>query len=422
MRVLMVAANTERINLPTLPLGAALVAAAAEAAGHETSFVDLMGETDPPAAVARAISSARPDVIGVSVRNIDDQDMARPTFLLDKVGPVVSACRRMSDAPVVLGGAGFTLFPRGVLDYLGADYGIAGEGEEIFPALLGRFAAGDDPAGLPGLYAPGLTPADARAAVRSLDAIEPPGEVLWASADLSDPGLFVPVQTRRGCPYHCSYCSTPGIEGRVLRRRSVPLVARDLARMAAAGVARVQFVDNIFNVPHGYALELCRQTRELAPGLEWMCILYPSGIDARLARAMADAGCVAASLGFESGCDRVLRSFGKTFDTAEVRRVSELLAAHDIRRMGFLLLGGPEEDRDSVLESLDFVESLGLDQLKVTIGIRIYPATPLAELAVGQGVIAPTDDLLRPRFYMKPGLENWIRDQVARRGLAGPSR
>jgi radical SAM superfamily enzyme YgiQ (UPF0313 family) len=343
--------------------------------------------------------------------------MARPTFLLEKVRPLVAACREATDAPVVLGGAGFTLFPVEVLTYLAADYGVSGEGEEAFPDLLDSLASGDDPGRIPGVYAAGQTPTQRRATVASLDGLSPPGSRLWDDADLGDTKLWVPVQTRRGCPFRCSYCSTPQIEGTVLRARSPQLVADQVRGMADAGVSRLQFVDNIFNIPHSYALELCREIRSLEAGLQWMCILYPSGVDDELARALADAGCVAASLGFESGCDRVLRSFGKTFDTAEVRRISGLLADHGIRRFGFLLLGGPDETRDSVVESLDFVESLDLDMLKPTIGIRIYPGTPLADIAIRQGVISASDDLLRPRFYMAPKIEDWIREQLTRRGL-----
>ncbi len=416
MRVLMIAANTEHINLPTLPIGAVLVTAATRAAGHRVEFLDLMDEDDPPAAVRRAVETLRPDVIGISVRNIDDQDMAAPVFLLEKVRAVVAACRQASTAPVVLGGAGYSIFPAAVLTELGADFGICGEGEEAFPHLLDTLVAGDDPTALAGVHALRRQPAVPRSMVADLDPLPPPGSELWAGADLERADVWVPVQTRRGCPYSCSYCSTPQIEGHLLRTRSPELVTRQLADMAAAGVRRVQFVDNIFNVPSRYTLELCRRIAGLDADLAWQCILYPRGIDPELAEAMAAAGCVSVSLGFESGSDPMLRALGKRFSTADVRRASALLAEHGIRRWGFLLLGGPGETRESVSESLDFVQSLGLDMLKVTVGIRIYPHTPLAATAVGEGLLDPSDTLLRPTFYMTPGLgEGWIRDEVERR-------
>jgi len=95
----------------------------------------------------------------------------------------------------------------------------------------------------------------------------------------------------------------------------------------------------------------------------------------------------------------------KRFLPKGVREISDRLAAHGIRRMGFLLLGGPGETQDSVAESLAFADSLHLDQLKITMGIRIYPDTPLAHTARREGVIAPGDNLLFPRFYLTPGVK-----------------
>jgi hypothetical protein len=106
----------------------------------------------------------------------------------------------------------------------------------------------------------------------------------------------------------------------------------------------------------------------------------------------------------------MLNTFHKRFSPGQVRKTSDLLAAHGISRMGFLLLGGPGETRQSVQESLDFADSLKLDLVKVTVGIRIYPYTDLARRAVAEGIVTPDDDLLIPRFYVAPGLEDWLRE------------
>ncbi len=134
---------------------------------------------------------------------------------------------------------------------------------------------------------------------------------------------------------------------------------------------------------------------------------------------MAEAGCVEVSLGFESGSLAVLREMNKRFTPADVREISGLLAAHGIRRMGFLLLGGPGETRETVEESLAFATSLNLESLRITVGIRIYPGTPLARRALEEGVISADDDLLFPRFYLAPGLEPWIHQRVAAHAATG---
>jgi hypothetical protein len=80
--------------------------------------------------------------------------------------------------------------------------------------------------------------------------------------------------------------------------------------------------------------------------------------------------------------------------------------------MGFLLLGSPGETRGSVEESLVFADSLKLDALKITAGVRVYPHTSLAKKAIEEGVISSQDDLLFPRFYMAKGLGNWLRESL----------
>ncbi len=57
MRVLLISSNTERINMVTVPVGLALVAAATRRAGHDVAFLDLLDESDPEAAVARAVGA-----------------------------------------------------------------------------------------------------------------------------------------------------------------------------------------------------------------------------------------------------------------------------------------------------------------------------------------------------------------------------
>ena len=140
MPVLLISANREEINMRTLPLGLACVAAATRKAGHEVALVDLMEEENPLESVRRAVEGLDPEAIGLSVRNIDDQKMEPARFLLDRTKEVVSLCRRLSPVPIVLGGAGYSIFPEQALDYLEADMGIQGEGEGTFPIRWNGFA------------------------------------------------------------------------------------------------------------------------------------------------------------------------------------------------------------------------------------------------------------------------------------------
>jgi radical SAM superfamily enzyme YgiQ (UPF0313 family) len=421
MRVLLISGNREDVDIRVPALGLSCVAAAARNAGHEVRLLDLLIEQDPRSAVVQAIANFHPEAIGVSVRNIDDQRMRNTRFLLDQPRDAVAWCKEVSTAPIILGGAGFSIHPGAILEYLGASIGIQGEGEIAFPELLKRLQTGQSIDALPGLFQQGKPAPARRTFAGDLDALSLPDPSLLAG---SLTGVFdapVPVQSRRGCPMSCSYCSTPTIEGKSVRWRSPESVVAWIKRWVDAGFRRFYFVDNTFNLPPAYAMHLCSTIIAAGLDISWRCILFPGGLSSKLIEMLARAGCNEVSIGFESGSESVLHEMNKQYSLEEVRIASGLLRQHNIRRMGFLLLGGPGETRQSAEASLAFAETLDLDAVKISIGIRIYPHTNVARKAEEEGLISSEDDLLRPQFYIVKDLENWLYDAVTAHMSAHPN-
>ncbi|MDI6796209.1 MAG: radical SAM protein [Desulfatibacillaceae bacterium] len=414
MKVLAVYVVTENINMPVLPVGLASVAAAARTEGHRVEVLHLDSQKSHKEALKDAITRLQPDLIAFSVRNIDDQNATNPSFLLKPVQDAIGFCREYTDAPIVLGGAGYTMYPRPALLWLGADFGIAGDGEAPFVEMLARLERRQALDGIPGLHQP-----QDKQQVRPFRERKPdcwplplPGSDLVASPPAEDAPLWVPVQTRRGCPLKCSYCSTPVIEGTLIRKRDSSKVVKAIAQWSKAGFKNFFFVDNTFNLPESYAMKLCREMAKARLGISWMAIVYPARISEELVGAMAAAGCTGVSLGFESGSPLMLKVFNKRFGTEDIRQACNLFKKHGIRCQGFLLLGGPGETRQTVLQSFEFVDSLELDQCKITCGIRIYPGTWIEKVARNSGVVLPDDDLLQPRFYLEPGLSGWLEQEA----------
>ena len=414
MRVLLISANTEQINMPVLPLGLACVAASVQGAGHEMQMLNLMMQTDTRQALKEAIVGFNPEIIGISVRNIDDQMMENPKFLLEGVKDVIRSCREFSGATIVLGGAGYSIFPQASLDFLEADVGIQGEGESVFLTLLERLGENKGLSEIPGLFLAGQDPQGEREYIKRLTDLPLPLPDIHLSTPSALKGqeIWIPFQTRRGCPLDCSYCSTATIEGRTIREHDPQKVVDIISKYAEAGFDHFFFVDNTFNLPNSYAGTLCEKLISAKQKITWRCLLYPWKVDVNLVEKMAAAGCKEVSLGFESGSAKVLARLNKKFNLDDVRQISNTLKDYGIRRMGFLLLGGPGETRETVNESLEFADSLNLEALKITIGIRIYPYTPLAETALKEGLIKADDNLLFPRYYMGKDLEGWLRETV----------
>jgi radical SAM superfamily enzyme YgiQ (UPF0313 family) len=415
MKVLLISGNREEVDIRVPALGLACVAASAENAGHEARLLDLLVEKEPQAAISRTISDFQPEAIGISVRNIDDQRMRNTRFLLDQAREAVAWSRACSEAPIILGGAGFSILPQPILDYLGVDMGIQGEGEIIFPELLKRLDTGAPMNDLPGVFRKGETSSARRSYIKNMDSLPLPDPSLLARSLAGAKDAPVPVQTRRGCPLSCSYCSTPTIEGKTVRWRSRENVVSWLERWVEEGFHKFYFVDNTFNLPPSYAMNLCAKMIAAGLDISWRCILFPGALEEKLIETMVRAGCREVSVGFESGAETVLHGMNKYYALAEVRRACSLLRRYKIRSMGFLLLGGPDETKETVNQSLEFAEALELDAMKISIGIRIYPETALARRAKEEGLISSDQDLLQPSFYLAKGLENWLYRTVEQR-------
>jgi radical SAM superfamily enzyme YgiQ (UPF0313 family) len=400
--------------MPVLPLGLGCVASATQKFGHDIQLLNLMAHEDVHKILEKSIKAFQPEAIGISVRNIDNQVMASPKFLLEPVKSIISFCREYTDCPIILGGAGYSIFPQSALEYLKADMGIQGQGESAFVHLLERLQSRLDLSGLPGLYLPQKGLQGKRDVVVKLDdfPMPLPGEHINIPPNLQNQEIWLPFQTRRGCPMQCSYCSTAVIEGQIIQKRELEHAVKVLSKYSKAGFDHFFFVDNTFNLPLSYAKHFCDKIIEEGLNISWRCILYPWKIDEELVEKMAVAGCAEVSLGFESGSTQILHNMNKKYSPEEVRIISETLKKYKLKQTGFLLLGGPGETSKTALESLEYANSLNLELMKVTTGIRIYPHTMLAHKAVKEGLIKNDEDLLFPTFYMSKGLGQWLAETV----------
>ncbi len=420
MRVLLIAENRQTTHVTAFPLGAACVAGSLRKAGHDVSVLDMMFLDDWKKKLQTLLEDFRPDVVSLSIRNIDNQDSRNTVFYLSGITGIVRFCREHSEAPVVLGGAGFNIHPAGCLKYLGAGLGIYGEGEQAFPMLLAALEKGAAINRLPGAVwmdgsHPVVNPPDFIADLDkwvhpSYDDFEVNSYQDYSSGTI--PGC-VTVQSKRGCHMKCIYCSTPFMEGTGCRARTIENVVREMACLNERyGIRRFFLADNVFNFPLSYAKDFCRGILKSGLSIEWQAIMNPAYGDDELFGLMRKAGCVFMSLGNESGAAPVLRNLKKGFSLKKVREMADLARKHDIKFSSFLLLGGPGENRDTVKRSVEFVEELAPAVVSLKAGIRIYPGTGLENIAREENQIAPGQDLLFPAFYMSPAIREWIWDYL----------
>jgi radical SAM superfamily enzyme YgiQ (UPF0313 family) len=405
MKILLVSANREHSPYPVFPIGLSYLAGSLAAAGHELSVLDLCFEQEPETALAERLASFSPALAVVSLRNIDNVTWPGCRSYLAGVRDVVSICR--GPARVVVGGSGFSLMPREIMAYLDADYGVVGEGEEVLPRLAELIGQGSCPSGLPGVLVRGV---DGFRPSQPVERIASPGRSLFDVTRYQRQGGMANVQTKRGCPFACIYCTYPLLEGRRMRLRPISAIIDEIRDLVEGyGVSYIYFVDDIFNYPSDFAEQLCRAMTAAQLAINWSAFINPAFMPPGLLDVMLAAGCDAVEYGTESGSPLMLRNLGKAFTVADVREASRLCRERQVDFAHYILFGGPGETRETILESFSLMDELEPTAVITMTGIRIFPGTPLHRTALDEGVIDSDTDLLEPTFYISPA----VRDEMA---------
>src|SRR5215207_9332095 len=131
MKVLLINPNREQVPWPAIPVGLCTVASATARAGHDVNVLDLAFSKQPGKDTLRRVRKEQPDVIGVTIRNIDNCNFELPHFYLQEIRDQVLQVAREARpaAKIVIGGSAVNVSPADCFDYLQADYALVGEGE-----------------------------------------------------------------------------------------------------------------------------------------------------------------------------------------------------------------------------------------------------------------------------------------------------
>ena len=376
MKIAFVSVNRERLPDPVVPIGLLYVMAATGDA-HEKLLWDLCFEEDPLAAVSAKLREHAPDLVAIGMRNIQNSDYTGMTNNLDVYRQIIATVHEQSAAVVVLGGGGFSVMPRELMETLRPDYGIAGEGEEAFPKLVAALAAADhrraghhraghgpghgglDLSGIGNLHyfeSERLVSNPRVGPFLDLDALARPDRSVVDRRYYLETGIES-VQTKRGCALKCDYCTYPTIEGRTVRLRDPEAVVDEMAQLAEANAELEHFfiVDSVFNIPPEHAKAICRVMIARGFSVPWTCYANPLGFDAELARLMRAAGCVGVEIGSDSGCDEILERLRKGFDTKRIREIHQLCTDAGLLDCHTFLLGTPGETLQHAERTLELI-------------------------------------------------------------------
>ena len=402
---LLISANRVTTPYPVYPLGAACLLGALRAKGHCVSHFDVLanGGLD---GLAAYLSDKRYDLIGISIRNLDTTDSSAPDdFLQDNI-ETVKLIRQSLQAPIVLGGPAFSITPQLFMDLLQADYGVVGEGEYLLPWLAGEIADGRSPEKK--IFCSG----------HEEYLLQRPVFTESVARYYTDHGGMLNIQTKRGCPYACSYCSYPNLEGRHLRHRDPEEVADDVIRLGADFGARyIFFTDSVFNDAQGQYRKIAEALIKRNNDIPWCAFFRPQNLRRDDLRLLKRSGLAAIELGTDAVTDTTLAGLNKGFCFDDVMEIHQNIVEEAIPCAHYVILGGPDEDERTLRCGLENIERLERSVVFAFAGIRILPGTKIFDRAIDDNIIKTDQSLLSPVFYFSPHLSHKYIDEQIRQSF-----
>ena len=419
MKILLVATNQtdrfmDRMVVRPVPIGLAYIAAAVDEDRHEMRVLDLMFSDDGPADVEEAVRDFQPDLVGLSIRNLDNQSYFNPGWNLPGVKDIVDRIRERSSATILCGGPAFSILPAECLEYVGADVGIAGDAAEAFSTLVDRLDTGDDYTDIPGV----VHRQDGKTVVSTghftSDFHRAPRLDLLDMRKYNGSGFGVGVVTKLAQAYYPT--SDGGFDGSDWRIRDPQEVVEEVRNLNTGyGINKIFFIDSGFNIPVDHAKAICRAIIDSGIKIRWNSYVRPGQGDDELAHLMKKSGCSLALLA-ESG-----RSVGDLSDRLDGLGV----LGHMLQEAGLpfslnISFGEPGESRETVDQKLSLLRQVEPSFAVLRLGSRVLPNTPVAKTAVEEGMIESESDLIKPVFYISEEVRDWLPDRLKEEAASRP--
>jgi radical SAM superfamily enzyme YgiQ (UPF0313 family) len=414
MNVLLVSANLFKEPEPVFPLGCAYLIAALKREGHEVSFLDLLFHGGAAEALKKKAAGLRPGLVALSVRNIENLDFPSNRSLVPELRSIIHEIKSATEAPLAVGGGGFSVAPKSFLSTVGGDVGIAGEGEEVLPRLASDIEKN------------GSLPDNLK---QSIIEAPPLGDLEAVLPDRDDAGQasYLPVtgcatvQTKRGCNLTCSYCTYPSIEGKKIRTREAERVVEEIDRVARDhAVTDFTFVDSIFNNPESHAMAFCEAVLRKGLKITWTAYFKPSFHDPSFFSLLARAGCSGIDATPDSLSETTLSSLGKDLSPGEVEVFCEEARKEGLAVNLNFIFGAPGEDERTLEETFRRIETCSPTSIIACMGVRLYPGAPMTASLLSQGAVAATEIGVEPVFYVSEKIADTLVDKLSQR--AGPGK
>jgi len=323
------------------------------------AVLDAQGLDLPLKAVEDTICRHRWDVVGVTSWTAQAEGAFR----------LADLARERTDATVMLGGVHATLRPEEAAEH--ADVAVVGEGELTFQELLEHLAAGepiDEVAGIAYRRDGRFVLNPRRPFIDDLDQIPfPAWDLLPFLERYNSPmhivgGQRMPVVGSRGCPFNCTFCSSPMVWRRKVRWRTPGNVVAEMLEIRdRLGIDKIHFWDDNLMLNRAYAEGLAQGLVDAEARMEWVGLTRASHIVKHrdLLPLMRESGCIGIEIGLESFSDQAAAMVDKGEATSEMTEASEAMRSADIVPLYTHMVFNPGETISSYTRKREFLRTMG---------------------------------------------------------------
>ncbi len=401
IRIALISANRHSEPYPVYPLGTAyLKTYIAREFGDEivVDVVDMNLTSDDE--LGAYLHEVNPQIVCMSIRNVDGANSLDRRGFLTGYKHIVDQVRSASGAPLVIGGAAFSIFPQLFMQELGADYGLKGEGEANLCELIRRLINGDNTDGIEDLYTKNGLCYTPRCNYISTPRVEYEPQLVeyyWRQSGMLN------IQTKRGCPYNCIYCTYPEIDGRTVRTVDIDSIVETMLKAKRDyGVNYWFFTDSVFNISPAYNAALSEAIIKSGVDVSWGAYFTPSNISDEQMALYKRAGLTHIEYGTESFCDETLEAYGKRFTFDKVLEASEIALKHNVYYSHFMILAGWGDTNKNIQTTIENSKRLRHTVIFPYVGMRIYPNTKLHKYCIESGSLRADEPILEPKYYISP--------------------
>ncbi len=405
MKVLLIATNRHgrymnNLQAQPLPLGLAYIAGYLDPERHSTRMLDLMFADDYLNEVESAVKNFQPDMVGLSMRNLDNGSNLNPSSVLPITKAVTDLVRSISQATIVCGGPAFSILPVECFNLIGPDLGITGGGGDSFSDLADRLERGTSYKDLPGL----VYREDGKTTVieqQSTSGVMKPPRLEDLDLDrYAEAGFGIGVITKWF-----------GNQSAEKNLRPIPEVIAEVKDLGQRlGLSKFFFIANGFNIPPDNAKLFCQALIDADLKLEWNTGLVPENCDRELIDLMKASGCGLVIIG-----DLVVDALDLEDLAVRLDHMLQVCRLCEDAGLPYTVgqtFGAPGETRETVEQKLDFLRDINPAVANLRVGIRMMPGSKSADRARSEGRVFNDGDLLMPTFYVAKSVEDWIVDHL----------